>query len=251
LGRRTSPTTSRSGRIRSALATRSPTSRSRFSASPAAMSCGWRVSRLKRLALSRSSSAVSSTTPTRSAGSKRSVSERRNVVLPAPVSPATRKFALACTSLASSSAISVERPPSVTQSRPCRPLGSRSSRSRLNLRIDRYGPPTGGMTAFTRDPSAIRASTIGWATESSRPARAAIRSESSMSSRELPRRTSVDSRRPRRSTNTASGPFTRMSETSGSPTSGCSAPSRRPPPRRLPREPAWTRGQAPGRRGWL
>ena len=165
---------------------------------------------------------MSSTTPTRSAGSKRSVSERRNVVLPAPVSPATRKFARACTSFASSSAISVDRPPSVTQSRPCRPPGSRSSRSRLNLRIERYGPPTGGMTAFTREPSAMRASTIGWATESSRPARAAIRSESSMSSRELPSRTSVDSRRPRRSTNTASGPFTRMSETSGSATSGCS-----------------------------
>ncbi len=44
------------------------------------------------------------------------------------------------------------------------------------MRIERYGPPTGGMTALTRDPSGIRASTTGWATESSRPARAAIRS---------------------------------------------------------------------------
>ena len=85
-------------------------------------------------------------------GSNRSVSERSRVVLPAPVSPATRTFALARTIRARKSAISGFIPPSVTQSRPCRPPGVRSSRRRLNLRIERYGPPTGGMTGVDARP---------------------------------------------------------------------------------------------------
>ena len=93
---------------------------------------------------------MSSTTPTRSTGSNRSVSERSSVVLPAPVSPATSTFARAATMRARNAATSGLMPPSVTQSRPWRPPGARSSRRRLNLRIERYGPPTGGMTALTR-----------------------------------------------------------------------------------------------------
>ena len=145
--------------------------------------------------------------------------------MPAPVSPATSRFARARTRRATNSAIAGSRPPAATQLWPCRPPGTRSSRRRLNLRIERYGPPTGGITALTRDPSGIRASTTGWATESSRPASAAIRSLSSTTSRAEPSVTAACSRRPARSTKISPGPLTRMSPTSASSTSGWSGPS--------------------------
>ena len=64
---------------------------------------------------------------------------------------------------------------------------------------------------MTREPSAIRASTIGCATDSSRPARAAIRSAISMSSASEPGARPAGSSRPARSAKTASGALTRMS----------------------------------------
>mgnify|MGYP007054661287 CR=1 FL=1 len=65
---------------------------------------------------------------------------------------------------------------------------------------------------------------MGWATDSSRPANAAIRSDISITSRAEPSVTLVVSSRPDRSTKMSSGPFTRMSPTSGSSTSGCNGP---------------------------
>jgi hypothetical protein len=50
--------------------------------------------------------------------------------------------------------------------------------SRLNLRMDRYGPSraTGGITAFTREPSGRRASTMGEESSMRRPTLDTMRS---------------------------------------------------------------------------
>ena len=87
---RTSPTTSRSGRIRSAWRTRS-----RTVISPAVSMLGGRASKETTCGCAGLSSAESSTTTTRSAGSTRPSSVESRVVFPDPVPPLTRSAARA------------------------------------------------------------------------------------------------------------------------------------------------------------
>ncbi len=91
----------------------------------------------------------------------------------------------------------------------------------------RQGPESdsGGITTFTREPSASRASQSGDASSTRRPSGARIRSIACISSASESKRTPVRSSRPRRSTYTSSGPFTITSSTAGSDSSGSSGPS--------------------------
>ena len=95
----------------------------------------------------------------------------RVVVLPDPVPPETSTDARAATHAASSSAASAGSVPPRTRSRrekPCR-------RKRLMVR---QGPESesGGITTFTREPSASRASQSGDASSTLRPSGASTRS---------------------------------------------------------------------------
>ena len=99
--------------------------------------------------------------------------------------------------------------------------------SRRKRRIDSSGPSTatGGITAFTRDPSGRRASTSGEDSSTRRPTRetifSMIRSRCWLSLNSTGVRYSL----PCRSTYTSRGVVTRMSDTVGSWSSGSSGPS--------------------------
>jgi hypothetical protein len=94
-----------------------------------------------------------------------------SVVLPVPVPPDTRMFRPPRTHAEISPASA-----GVSVPRPMR--SSTWSGSRENLRMVSMGPSTasGGITAFTRDPSARRASTIGDDSSMRRPTWATMRS---------------------------------------------------------------------------
>ena len=85
------------------------------------------------------------------------------------------------------------------------PSSTRSSavsRLRLNLRMVRAGPlsASGGMMAFTRDPSGSRASTSGELSSTCRPRGATIRSIAPSTARGELKPFGARSRRPERST---------------------------------------------------
>ena len=212
---RTSPTTIRSGRMRSAFTTScliviSPRP-SRFGGRASSRTtCRWRSR----------SSAASSMVTIRSSPGIAPESAFSVVVLPEPVPPLTSTDARAATQSASSSASSAGSVPPATSSRSEKPC-------RRKRRTVRHGPDSdsGGITTFTREPSASRASHSGDASSTLRPSGARIRSTACISSASEPKRTPVRSSRPRRSTYTASGPFTITSSTAGSDSSGSSGPS--------------------------
>ena len=81
------------------------------------------------------------------------------------------------------------------------------------------------MIALTRDPSGRRASTIGLASSTRRPSGDRMRSMTCSRCAESANRAGAGSMRPHRSTNTASGPLTMTSVTSGSRRSGSSGPN--------------------------
>ncbi len=150
---------------------------------------------------SRTNSAASSIVTIRSLAGMASAMAPRNVVLPEPVPPEIRMFLRATMAARRNCSIAGENIPSRIRS-------SQRSRRRPKRRIDSVGPSsvTGGSVAFTRLPSASRASTIGDASSMRRPMRAAIRwmirTRCSLSRN----RTSVSSSRPKRSMYTWSKP---------------------------------------------
>ena len=212
-GVRTSPTRIRSGRIRSAFATRSAT--------PTALpSRPGTHSRCTACECGRTSSLVSSMTTRRSSSGTAAASDRSSVLLPDPVAPLTTIVARARTHARSSSAASGCSPLAVHEG-----AGPESGMlNRRNLRIERLGPPIGAMTALARLPSRIRASTNGRSSVSSRPTLAAMRWARSATSSIVRKATSARASRPARSTYTSAGPLTSTSVTSGSSSSGCKGP---------------------------
>ena len=187
---RHSPTTIRSGRMRSAFRTRS-----RIVIAPLPSMLDGRASRLMTCFCASLSSAASSIVMMRSRSGMNDESTFRSVVLPVPVPPEIRTFSLPSTHASRKAAAWCERLPKATRS-------SMVSGSRENLRIVSDGPviASGGMIAFTREPSGRRASTIGLDSSIRRPVWATIRSITWSRWRSEPNRTSVSSMSPRRST---------------------------------------------------
>ncbi len=142
------------------------------------------------------------------------------VVFPEPVPPLTRIDARAATHTASSSATATGIVPRATRSRSENP-------SRRKRRIVRHGPDSdsGGITTFTRDPSASRASHSGAASSTLRPSGASTRSIACISSASPANSTPARCSLPPRSTYTDPGPFTITSSTAGSASRGSSGPS--------------------------
>ena len=93
----------------------------------------------------------------------------RSVVLPAPVPPEIRMLSSASTASRRNSTVSWESVPIPTSA-------SRSNRFCENFLIVRSGPESesGAITAFTREPSGRRASTIGEDSSIRRPTCATI-----------------------------------------------------------------------------
>ena len=116
------------------------------------------------------------------------------VVLPVPVPPETSTFSLPSTQASRNAAAWWESVPKAIRS-------SIVSGSRENLRTVSEGPviASGGMIAFTRDPSGRRASTIGLASSMRRPVWATIRSITCSRCRSEANWTSVSSIWPLRS----------------------------------------------------
>ena len=132
----------------------------------------------------------------------------RNVVLPDPVPPVTSMFNRARTHSPRNSPISGEIVP--------RPIRSGMvSRRWANLRIVIAGPfsESGGMMAFTRDPSGSRASTIADDSSTRRPTWATILSRIRRRCPSLANCTSVGKIRPPRSMNISRWLFTMISVT--------------------------------------
>ena len=204
---RTSPTTSRSGRRRSAARTND-----RTVTSPTPSTDGGRASSRTTCGVARRSSAASSMVTTRSPGGTCPSSALRNVVFPEEVAPLTTRLARwrtsATRSATTGSGAKAERgtPPAAKR------------------RMARQGPSTatGGITAWTREPSANRASTIGLLRSTRRPSGATIRSIRSAATPSA--RSSPRSSRPRRSTHTSRPALTRISVTVGSSSNGSSGP---------------------------
>ena len=98
--------------------------------------------------------------------------------------------------------------------------------SRPKRRIERHGPSiaSGGMMAFTREPSARRASTMGDDSSTRRPTRETIRSIICIRCWSSLKLRPVGSSLPARSTYTLSWRLTRMSEMLGSLSRGSSGP---------------------------
>ncbi len=204
---RTSPTRIRSGRIRRAFRTSC-----RTVTSPAPSTLGGRASRETTCGWGSRSSAASSMVMSRSPGGMNEESTPSNVVFPVPVPPETTMFALPLTLAARNSIIGSVRLPIRTRSSG---LKGRSE----NLRMVTTGPQSerGGITTFTREPSASRASTYGDDSSTRRPSGLTIRSiRWSTCASPSNHRPSTFSIRPFRSTYTSSAPLTMTSLTSGS-----------------------------------
>ena len=123
-----------------------------------------RASRLITCLCDRRSSAASSIVTMRSRSGMNEDSTFSIVVLPVPVPPETSTFSLPSTQASRNAAAWWESVPKAIRS-------SIVSGSRENLRTVSDGPviASGGMIAFTRDPSGSRASTIGLASSIRRP----------------------------------------------------------------------------------
>ena len=211
---RTSPTMMRSGRIRRALITSC-----RCLTAPLPSMLGGRVSRRTTWRCRRTSSAASSTVTMRSLSEMNPDSTLSSVVFPAPVPPETMTLVRQATAAWMKSSIGC-----VSESRST--MSWAPSRSVRNRRIDSAGPSSarGGMMAFTREPSASLASTIGLDSSMRRPTELTMRSMIRIRCWSSLNTTSTGSRMPWRSTYTWSNRFTRMSDTSGSASSSSSGP---------------------------
>ena len=164
-GPRHSPMMIRSGRIRSALRTRS-----RVVTSPSPSMLAGRVSIRTTCGCCSRSSAASSIVATRSSSGMNAESALSRVVLPLPVPPEMMMLTRALMHAGRKSTIS-----GVIALFAIRSLAS-SGRT-PNRRIESNVPSSasGGMIALTRLPSASRASTIGLVSSTRRPTRPAIR----------------------------------------------------------------------------
>ena len=164
-------------------------------------------------------SAASSMVTRRSVGGIYFESMFRKVVLPAPVPPEIRMLILARTAADRIASISLEMLLFSTNF-------SAVSGVVPKRRIETAGPSraSGGMMAFTRDPSASRASTMGDDSSTRRPTAPTIRSMICNKCRSSRNLTSTFCSLPKRSTKTMSLPFTRMSEMVGSASSASSGP---------------------------
>ncbi|CAB4965469.1 unannotated protein [freshwater metagenome] len=160
---RTSPTTMRSGLMRSALRTRS-----RMEASPAPSAFAGRHSSRKIWRPGSRSSAASSIVTTRSSAGMNAATALSNVVFPAPAPPLTMMLHRDCTAHSSNFATPGEQT-----------SGNWIVRA-PNLRMVSSGPSTesGGTTPLTREPSGSRASTIGDVRSMRKPSGATMRSRS-------------------------------------------------------------------------
>ena len=163
---RTSPTTMRSGRIRKLLITSS-----RCRTAPLPSMFGGRVSRRTTCSCLSCNSAASSMVTMRSAFGMNPESTFSSVVLPVPVPPEIKMLRRALTMAESISSIGSVKLLFSSMVRAV--IGSRPKR-----RIERHGPSiaSGGIMAFTREPSAKRASTIGEDSSTRRPTRETMRS---------------------------------------------------------------------------
>ena len=161
---RTSPTTILSGRMRRAFRTRS-----RIVTSPRPSMFGGRYSRRTTCGCWSRSSAESSIVRMRSSSGRNDDSTFSVVVFPAPVPPETRMFRRPRTQASRSSTVCLVRVPNEIRS--SAPYGSAE-----NFRMVRQAPSiaSGGMTAFTREPSGRRASTYGDVSSTRRPTLATI-----------------------------------------------------------------------------
>ncbi len=191
---RTSPTMMRSGRIRRAFLTRS-----RMATVPVPSADGGRLSRFTTWGCCSWSSAESSIVMTRSPSGMKAESTLRLVVLPVPVPPETRMLSFPRTQASIT----------VVRSRVQVPKSMRSLAvygSLANFRIVSTEPlrASGGMMAFTREPSGRRASTIGEASSTRRPTAATILSITERYWMSSVKESSVGSRRPSRSTQMSS-----------------------------------------------
>ena len=187
---RTSPMMMRSGRMRSALRTRS-----RMLTCPLPSLFGGRASRRTTCSWWSWSSTASSIVTMRSFDGTKLDNTFSIVVLPVPVPPEMRMF----------------RPPATPADRAATtwsssvPIRTRSSAvkgSAANLRIVRIGPSrdSGGRIALTRDPSESRASTIGDDSSMRRPTEVTMRSITRRRCSSDMKRASVRSTSPARST---------------------------------------------------
>ncbi len=203
---RHSPTTMRSGRIRSEFRTSS-----RMPTSPRPSMLAGRDSIDSTWVWWSWSSLASSTVTIRSVLGMKELSTLRVVVLPVPVPPETMTLSRPLTQASRKSAACWFSVP--------KPMRSGTwSASRENFRMVRNGPPTasGWTTALTRDPSGRRASTMGVDSSTRRPTWPTILS---IRRRRWVSSTNVDcacSIWPLRSMKTWSGPLHMTSETSSS-----------------------------------
>ena len=210
---RTSPTMMRSGRMRSALRTRS-----RIVTDPLPSTLGGRDSRRMTCDCWSESSAASSMVTMRSRSGMNDDSELSSVVLPEPVPPETRTLRRARTQAASRSAARWSRVPT--------PTSSSIVKGRGNLRIVTTGPSSarGGRITLTRSPVRRRASTMGLDSSTRRLTVDTMRSMVWSSCSVLTNRSLASSMRPSRSMKIWSGPFTMISVTASSARSGSSTP---------------------------
>src|SRR6478609_10085884 len=211
---RTSPTTIRSGRIRSACRTSvvrvtSPAPSTLAGLASSRTRCGW----------STVSSRTSSTTSRRSTGSMHPSRAARSVVLPAPVPPETTKASRCSTTARSTGSHS----------------GGNMSRSRSSdnetgslggTRMVMCGPPStsGGSIACSRAPDGSWPSTHGLASSRRRPAMPASRTASPRASAASSRSPTGSMPRPR-STQMRPSPLTATSVTPGSASHGSRGPA--------------------------
>ena len=211
---RTSPSTIRSGRIRSALMTNSL-----CRTAPLPSTFGGRHSSRTTCECFICNSAESSMVTIRSRSSIKPDITFSKVVLPAPVPPETMMFSRACTAPFRTSSIG-------SVSALLRSRSSANSGFEPNLRIERMGPSTasGGIMTLTREPSFKRASTIGEDSSTRLPTADTILSITCIRCRSSLKITVVFSSTPWRSTYTELQVFTRMSLTLGSCSSGSSGP---------------------------
>jgi hypothetical protein len=118
----------------------------------------------------------------------------RSVVFPLPVPPAMTRFLRARTARVRNSAISGAIEPRATRSAIVIVLA-------VNLRMVTHGPrlASGGMIAFTREPSGRRASTSGEDSSMRRPSGLTMRSSAARTASSSVKRSAVSSIRPLRS----------------------------------------------------
>ena len=165
---RTSPTTSRSGRIRSA----SFTSR-RSGISPVPSRFAWRHCMATTSRSATLSSKTSSTVTTRSRGPMAAHRQLSMVVFPACVAPETRILSPEATAACRKSAACVVSEPSATRS-----CSLRARATNLRMFTAQWARVTSGMTTCSREPSGRDASTKGELRSRRRPEDFSIRSTS-------------------------------------------------------------------------